>query len=140
MNAYIFPNYPFCLLDDKKEDYLIIEGHLHALQKSQPSRNKSLFYQIVKNTACGRNQHQEESGMGSALAVLPTKITRGMFLSFFPSVIALLAVVMNINSSEEGTEGSIGLPLTLIRHDVAKTRSSTSVLMKLHGMWLHCKQ
>lgn len=72
-------------------------------------------------------------GMGSALAVLPTKIKRGMFLSFFPSVIALLAVVMNINSSEEGTEGSVGLPLTLIRHDVAKTRSSTSVLMKLHG-------
>lgn len=46
---------------------------------------------------------------------------------------ALPAVVMNINSSEGGTEGSIGLPLTLIRRDVAKTSSSASVLMKLHG-------
>lgn len=79
--------------------------------------------------------------MGPALPVLPSKITRGIFSSlFFPSVNALLAVVMHINSSEEGLEGGGGLPLTLVRHDVVKTRTPASVLMKLHVIRLHCKQ
>lgn len=79
--------------------------------------------------------------MGPALPVVPSKTTRGIFSSlFFPSVNALLAVGMHINSSEEGLEGSGGLPLTLVRHDVVKTRSPASVLMKLHVIRLHCKQ
>lgn len=50
---------------------------------------------------------------------------------FLPSVNALLAACMNIvniNSSAGGTEGSIGLPLTPVGPDVA--RSSVSVLME----------
>ncbi len=86
--------------------------------------------------------------MGPALPVLPSKITHGIFLSlFFPSVNALLAVGMHINSSEEcleggggGGGGGGGLPLTLIRHNVVKTRTPASVLMKLHVIWLLCKQ
>lgn len=63
-------------------------------------------------------------GNGMCPQVLPTKITHGIFSSlFFPSVNALLAVGMNIHSPEEGTEGSGGLPLTLVR-DVVVTNKN----------------
>lgn len=79
--------------------------------------------------------------MGPALPVLPFKISHGILSSlFFPSVNALLAVGMHINSSEEGLEGGAGLPLTLVRHDVVKTRTPASVHMKLLVMQLQCKQ
>lgn len=80
-------------------------------------------------------------GMGPALPVLCSKITLGISSSLFsPSVNALLAVGMHINSSEEGSEGGSSLPLTLVRHDVVKTRTPASLQMKLHVMQLHCKQ
>lgn len=46
-----------------------------------------------------------------------------LIIIFSPSVNALLAVGLNINSSEEILEGSNGLPLTLVRHDAVKTRT-----------------
>lgn len=71
--------------------------------------------------------------MGPALPVLPSKIAHGIASSLFSSSVnALQDVRMHINSSEEASEGGSGLPLTLVRLDVVKTRTPASVQMRLH--------
>lgn len=88
----------FCLLHNKKEDYLIIRGHLRALQNHVSLEIRVTVLLEGAEYCMEQKLTPRGWGMGSDLAVLPTKITHGMFWSlFFPSVNALLAVGMNIN-------------------------------------------